>query len=107
MSFEVVASDNFSRESKRLARKYRSLKSELGMLYEQLIEQPTLGSPLGNDVFKIRLGIKSKGKGKSGGRVITYVQIDSTRVVLLSIYDKGEKDSISDSEIIELIKRYQ
>lgn len=62
---------------------------------------------LGDNVFKVRLAVASKGKGKSGGaRVIFYVQVDEATVLLLSIYSKGEKDTILDSEIKELLKKY-
>lgn len=88
-------------------KKYRSLKIELEVLGQELSEKPTLGTPLGHDVYKIRLAVASKGKGKSGGaRVITYVQIDEETVLLLSIYNKGEKESISDKEIQKLLEEY-
>ena len=107
MSFKIIASDNFKKEAKRLTKKYRSLKTELEVLGQELSEAPTLGTPLGNEVYKIRLAIASKGKGKSGGaRVISYVQIDDEIVLLLSIYNKGEKDSISDKEIQKLLEQY-
>ena len=50
------------------------------------------------------MAITSKGKGKSGGsRVITHWHISQTTVYLLSIYDKSEKESISDKELKELL----
>ena len=107
MSYNLILSDNFRKEAKRLIKKYRSLKTELEVLGEELSEEPTLGTPLGNDVYKIRLAIYSKGKGKSGGaRVITYVKIDNETVLLLSIYNKGEKDSITNKEIQDLLKEW-
>lgn len=107
MSFNIIASENFKKEAKRLSKKYRSLKTELEVLGQELSAYPTLGTPLGNDVFKIRLAISSKGKGKSGGaRVITYVQINDETVLLLSIYNKGDRDSISDLEIQRLLEGY-
>ncbi|MDX2002680.1 MAG: type II toxin-antitoxin system RelE/ParE family toxin [Chitinophagales bacterium] len=107
MSFEVALSQNFKQEAKRLVKKYPSLKTELAELGEELSENPTLGIPLGNDVYKIRLAVASKGKGKSGGaRVISFVKIIDTKVYLLSIYNKGEKDSMSDKEIKELLEKY-
>ena len=107
MNFKVKASENFKKEAKRLSKKYPSLKIELESLGQELSKEPTLGIPLGNDVFKIRLAISSKGKGKSGGaRVITYVQINDETVLLLSIYNKGEKDSISNYEIKKLLDGY-
>ena len=107
MSYSVKTSEYFDKELKRLVKKYPSLKYEYWFLIEQLETRPASGSPLGNNVFKIRLAIASKGKGKSGGaRIITYVIIDNKTVLLLTIYNKGEKNSISDKEIKELIKQY-
>lgn len=67
-----------------------------------------MGKDLGNEVRKIRMAVKSKGKGKSGGmRVITFnVIIDrtDTEITLLSMYDKSEKESISDKEIKVLLE---
>ncbi len=65
---------------------------------------PTLGTPIGKGSYKIRLAIASKGKGKSGGgRVITHVRVVSSRVYMLSLYDKSEKDTLSDKELKELL----
>lgn len=51
------------------------------------------------------MAIDSKGKGKSGGsRVIACVKMVVKSVFLLSIYDKGEKESISDKEVNNLLK---
>ena len=107
MSFEIVPTDNFKTEVKKLAKKHRSLKKDIESLENELIEQPTkLGEHLGNSVYKIRLAIKSKGKGKSGGaRVITYVYIENEQVFLVSIYDKSQKETISQKEIDYLLKQ--
>jgi hypothetical protein len=74
-------------------------------LAKQLIANPTIGTPLGKDAYKIRLAISSKGKGKSGGaRVITCVKIVAATVYLVSIYDKSVQSDISDKELKERIK---
>ncbi len=97
-----------NRITKKLIKKYPSLKSELANLFSELAENPTIGTPLGNDIYKIRLAIASKNKGKSGGaRVMSFVKVTDTTVLLFSIYNKGDKDSISDNEIEELLKDYQ
>lgn len=50
------------------------------------------------------MGITSKGKGKSGGaRIITHVKIIDSAIYLASIYDKSNKATISDNEILLLI----
>jgi len=105
MNFEIIATSKFRHELKRLVKKYNSLKNEYSELIDQLIENPKTGKPLGNNCYKIRLSIASKGKGKSGGaRIITYVLIQKTTVYLLSIYDKSEKADISDKELSQIVK---
>ena len=105
MSFNVIAVPKFKKELKKLAKKYPSLKQEFTSLIESLSEEPAQGTPLGNNCYKIRLSIASKGKGKSGGgRLITYVVLSQTTVYLLSIYDKSNKATITDKELAELLK---
>ena len=107
MSYKIELTNNFKKEAKKLIKKYASLRTEIIELGKELSENPTTGIPLGNDVYKIRLAIASKNKGKSGGaRVVTFVKIIDKTVFLLSIYNKGNKDSISDKEIEELLKGY-
>jgi mRNA-degrading endonuclease RelE of RelBE toxin-antitoxin system len=103
--YNVRPARSFERDAKVLLKKYASLRKELATLGEELQENPTLGTPLGYDCYKIRLAIKSKGKGKSGGaRVITYVITDDDTVVLLTIYDKSEKENLSPKELEELLR---
>jgi mRNA-degrading endonuclease RelE of RelBE toxin-antitoxin system len=107
MAIKIELTDNFKKEAKKLSKKYPSLRAELAELGKELSENPTLGTPLGNDVYKIRLSIASKNKGKSGGaRIISFAKIINETVLLLSIYNKSEKDSISNKEIEELLKDY-
>jgi mRNA-degrading endonuclease RelE of RelBE toxin-antitoxin system len=74
VSYKVVYTSEFGKEMKRLSGKYPSLKSDFGLFFEEILRNPFSGTPLGNNYYKIRLAIKSKGKGKSGGaRIITCV----------------------------------
>jgi mRNA-degrading endonuclease RelE of RelBE toxin-antitoxin system len=104
MSYNVENTDYFAKQFKRLARKYPSLKNELGKLITSLETNPEQGTPIGKQCYKIRIAIASKGKGKSGGaRVITHVYIVRKTVYLLSIYDKSEQANIPDSVITSII----
>ncbi len=97
MSFEIFPTPNFSKELKRLAKKYPSLKIDFLNLINALKENPFHGIELFKSCYKIRFAIKSKGKGKSGGgRLITHVVISENKVFLLHIYDKSENESVSD-----------
>lgn len=105
MSFNVYTTDYFDKELKRLSKKYSSVKYDYKALVDSLKEEPKQGQPLGKDCYKIRIAITSKGKGKSGGfRVITCVKIVAGSVFLISIYDKSEKENISDKELDDLLK---
>jgi len=104
MSYSLRLSDRFEKEFKKLFKKYPSLKNEISVLGQELKEDPFIGKPLGMNCYKIRLSIASKGKGKSGGaRVITFVRVVESTVYLLSIYDKSEKENISDAEILDIL----
>jgi len=113
MSSKVVVTPNFQREAKKLKKKYHSLKKELNELVESLEKDPVQGTLISENVYKIRLSIKSKGKGKSGGaRVITYFHIEKTEdneqvVYLISIYDKSDYENISDNFIRQMIDQIE
>ncbi len=107
MNYNIELTDNFKKEAKKLIKKYPSLKEELEELGRTLAKNPTLGTPLGNDVYKIRVSIASKNKGKSGGaRVISFIKVIDKIAFLLSIYDKGDKDNITNKEIKKLLSDY-
>lgn len=105
MSYNVLAIPPFDKQLKRLAKKYPTLKNEFAELLESLEQYPEQGTNLGNNCYKIRIAIASKGKGKSGGaRVITNFVIADETVFLISIYDKSERDNLTDKELKELLK---
>ena len=104
MRYNVLSIPPFDRQLKRLAKKYHSLKAEYANLIEKLGKNPEMGISMGNNCFKIRLSIASKGRGKSGGaRVVTHIFIENETVFLLAIYDKSEQTDISDKELRELL----
>jgi mRNA-degrading endonuclease RelE of RelBE toxin-antitoxin system len=105
MSYSVKSIEVFERQAKKLTKKYPSLKSELLALVRELKENPNQGTAIGKSCYKIRLAIKSKGKGRSGGaRVITNIVVTNNTVYLLSIYDKSNKESLSNKELEELLQ---
>ena len=105
MSYSVIPIEKFKKGAKRLIKKYPSLKKELTELNSLLISNPTAGTSLGSNAYKVRISIKSKGTGKSGGaRVITYVVTENKEIYLLTIYDKGELETIDDNTLKKVIK---
>ena len=105
MNYNIIPIEKFKKEAKRLVKKYPSLKKELSNLTSVLESNPTTGTSLGNNAYKIRISMKSKGVGKSGGaRVITYVIMENKEIYLLTIYDKGELDTIDDNTLRKIIR---
>jgi mRNA-degrading endonuclease RelE of RelBE toxin-antitoxin system len=104
MSYNIIPTDKFKKEAKRLIKKYPSLKQELIDLSATLALNPDFGTSLGNNTYKVRIAIKSKNKGKSGGaRVITYLLTEELEIYLLTIYDKSEFDIIDDKILRDII----
>lgn len=108
MNYSIDTLPSFDKKVKKLAKKYKSLKSDLRELVKELMQNPTAGADLGNGVRKVRMAISNKGKGKShGARVITYTTIISMEegiITLLAIYDKAEQNTITEKEISLLLK---
>ena len=108
MSYSIKVTSNFANEAKRLAKKYPSFKKDYEEFKNSLQENPLQGDELTPGIRKIRLAIKSKGKGKSGGaRVITFnvlAEQQNGMVVLVLIYDKSDFSTVDVNIVKELIR---
>ena len=104
----VSVSDDFAREAKRLAKKYRSFKNDYAEFLKSIKENPLQGDEITKNIRKIRMAIGSKGKGKSGGaRVITFnilTDVQNGQVVLLLIYDKEDASSVK-TDVVKQMAR--
>ena len=109
MSYSFDTLEDFDREARRLSKHYASFKKDLTELIKELAENPMMGVDLGNGFRKVRMKIRSKGKGKSGGaRVITHtanviVSENSGVLYLVDIYDKSVQESVEISKIRRLL----
>ncbi len=104
MQYKVKFIDSFEKQAKKLRKKYPSIEKEILDIVKKLETHPNIGIPIGKNCYKIRISIASKGKGKSGGaRIITHFIVSNDSVCLMSIYDKSDKDSISDKELDEML----
>ena len=85
------------------------MKNDYAIFLDELCQNPMMGTELGKHLRKVRFPITSKAKGKSGGaRVITHtilIQTDGVNVTLVTIYDKSERESITDKELRQLMKK--
>ena len=108
VTFEYLP--EFERRARVLAKKYKSFVSDYQLFLDELEKNPFGGESLGHHVYKNRMAIAAKGKGKSGGvRVITYNLRKSTNddivITLMSIYDKAEIANVSDNYLRSLVQQ--
>jgi mRNA-degrading endonuclease RelE of RelBE toxin-antitoxin system len=107
MANRIIYSSAFVRKAKILKKKHLSLTSDLAVLEKSLIDNPKQGDSLGANLYKVRLSVKSKGKGKSGGyRIITYLvteSFDNININMLTLYDKSEEGSIDKKYLLKLL----
>jgi len=108
MTNSVLISNTFKRDAKPLLKKFKTLKSSIEKLIDELIKDPFSGDAYGNEIYKIRLSDPSKGGGKSGGFRVMYYHLtktaDGIEILLMFIYDKSEKSTIKKSEAIKRLK---
>jgi mRNA-degrading endonuclease RelE of RelBE toxin-antitoxin system len=105
MSYDIRYSDTFRRSAKALAKKHSSFKNDLSLFVKLLADDPDMGTPLGNNLFKVRMAISSKGGGKSGGaRIITCVVYRREEILLAEIYDKGDYSTVDEKQVLKNLK---
>jgi mRNA-degrading endonuclease RelE of RelBE toxin-antitoxin system len=105
MSYSLVALPTFSIKLKKLAKKYKKIKFDLQALQKELISNPKIGIALQHNCYKIRVANSSTQTGKSGGfRVFYYFLDNNNKIFLMSIYSKTQKENLSDTELLELLK---
>ncbi len=103
MIIEVLP--RFEKELKQLSKKYKKIGKDLIKFKQEIIKNPKLGIPLGNDCYKIRVPNSSIPTGKSGGfRIITLVKIENDKIILLTIYSKTQKENITDEELKSILE---
>lgn len=104
----ISVSDDFAKEAKRLAKKYPSFKQDYKDFLVSIKNNPLQGDEITKNIRKIRMAIKAKGKGKSGGaRVITFnilTDIENGHVVFLLLYDKKDASTVKVNVVKQLVR---
>ena len=110
MKTNFLVKPRFDRNYKKLKKKYPSLPADVELFKKDFADNHNAGTSLGGGFRKVRLAVRSKGKGKSGGaRIITCelcLKAEGDTIVLVDIYDKAELDSLKESEYIRLLQDF-
>ena len=107
---EIALTPRFKRDLRDLNKRYRSIRTDLQPLIEQLQAGEIPGdrvTGLAYPVFKVRLKNSNIQKGKSSGyRVIYYLKTEE-KIILTTIYSKSEFTDVSNDTIEAAIAGYE
>lgn len=108
MNYDVLFSNHFEKELKKLKKKYRNIGSDLTSLIATLQNGELVGTPIPecyNKLYKTRVKSTDMKKGKSGSyRTVYYVIYSSLKMHFLTIYTKNQKENITKEELEKIIE---
>lgn len=97
----------FKRNLRALAKKYRSIRSDIQPLIDQLLAGKLPGDQVpgaGLAIFKIRLQNSDIQKGKrSGYRCIYYLKTKND-IILVTVYSKSEQSDVTASKLQSILQ---
>lgn len=105
---QLLFSDEFKTRLRTLIKRYRSIRTDLQPLLDELQSGNFIGDQIagtGYTVFKVRLKNSDIQKGKSGGYRVIYQLRNDTYILLVVIYSKSERDDILANQIRDIIDR--
>lgn len=103
----IIASPEFLRRLKVLAKRYRQVRSDLQPILDNLQLGIFLGEQIQGTyytVLKLRIRNSNAQKGKSGGYRLVYQIVNPTEVRLILIYSKSEQANVLADEITPIIE---
>jgi mRNA-degrading endonuclease RelE of RelBE toxin-antitoxin system len=107
---QIALTPRFKKDLRDLAKRYRSIRTDLQGLIDQLQAGEISGDQVAGiqyQIFKVRLKNSNIQKGKSGGyRVIYYLKTD-TKIILATIYSKSDFSDVSNETIEAAIAQYE
>ena len=105
--FQVIPTDFFKKDIKKLFKKYRRIKEDFSPLIDQLEAGELAGDSVpgfNNKLYKTRVPSSDQKKGKSGCfRVLYYLVLKDKEIYLLTAYAKAKKTDIRKQELQKII----
>ena len=104
---EIRFTEPFKKRLKKLAKRYRNIQEDIDPIFTQLQTGFFIGEQITDikaTIFKVRAKNSDIPTGKSGGYRLIYQVISPTLILLLVIYAKSDKVTISSTEIKRLIQ---
>ena len=97
--YHVYISKHFKRQIKGLVKKYPNLKTDIRATLKEFKKEQCIS--LGAHTYKLRIGLKSAGRGKSAALriIILLIEVDSI-IAPLTLYAKSDRANIPRQEIM-------
>jgi mRNA-degrading endonuclease RelE of RelBE toxin-antitoxin system len=110
-SVKIDLTPEFQRNLRNLAKRYRSIRSDIQLVIQDLETGNFVGDRITGvgedyDVLKIRVRNRDIQKGKSAGYRLIYQVESPTSVLLLSIYSKSDQADIATQEIWKILAEF-
>ncbi len=109
-SVDIEYTPELKRALRKLAKKYRHIRSDLHSVIKLLEKGELVGdrvSGAGNTVFKARVKNSDIQKGKRSGYRLIYWQKTREHITLVTVYSKLDQGDISTKEITRIIKEVE
>lgn len=107
---QLQFASEFKRNIRILAKKYRTIKSDLSPLFQQLESGDTPGDQIqgtGATLYKVRVKNSDSNKGKRGGYRVIYFIKQQDQIILLTAYSKNELSTVSAEFLHKLVEKYK
>ena len=109
LSIEIALTPRFQRDLRELAKRYRSIRSDIQPLIDQLQAGEIPGDRIAGikyQVFKVRIKNSDIQKGKSGGYRLIYYIKTSENILCFLIYSKSDEENVTSLEIKKIIQEF-
>jgi mRNA-degrading endonuclease RelE of RelBE toxin-antitoxin system len=107
---EISFTFEFKRNLRALAKKYRSIRSDIQPIIDQLENGDLPGDQIPGvnlTVFKVRIQNTDIRKGKRSGYRFIYYLKTREKIFLVTIYSKLDQSDISAKRIREILKKLE
>jgi mRNA-degrading endonuclease RelE of RelBE toxin-antitoxin system len=96
----------FKKQLRRLARKYRHIRSDIEPLIDDLRAGKTPGDQIRgarHTVYKVRVRNSDTQRGTSGGYRVIYYIAQADDILFVAVYSKSDQDDIATDAIKDII----
>lgn len=103
----VEFTPEFKRNLRKLARKYRRIRSDVSPVVEAIERGATPGDQIqhtGYKVFKTRIRNSDAQRGRRGGYRMVYYVPSPSHVILVTLYSKTEQGDVTPAAIRQIIQ---